>query len=617
MSFASWNNFTTYVVGDTVEYSGLIYSAILSNTNIIPPNASSIWALVSSGGTTGPTGPIGPIGPAGASGANAYGVFTYSSSPPHGVDSWYNNTATNFAFSNTGASGNVDWLLSLQTALLGLNEVWIQLTQPSGASQSVKVVSVSPDTNFTYVEYLSPTIPPMWVDGEITNVYYTLAGLNGAEGPTGAGGTVAYFGNFYSTSDQLLSNIGTPLTYTTTADNFGITFSGSQISIPVAGTYSYTFSAQIVGGANETATLYIAKNGSVVSDSASVVEVKNNEAQIMTVNFINNFNAGDFIEVYGSSPSGLTKIDYIPASGSNPASPSIIFTINMVPYAGEAGPTGPTGGLVIDAGLQNKLGIVPTSSALVPSTVNYTGSGGVGTPSSWVPDQSPPIAGGVSGGWRFVKAAGAGGGTAKINWNCYNPYYGLSPPLSPAVPAITKKNLNCVWAVITPQININVQGVVFFNLYTLNTSVSPTSFAFTSRWDYSANNLALPLTTGGLTLQANFKYLIYCYDAPKIVATPSLTTTIANCNGQYPSQVSTELMKDPYDIHTDIPHIGFSAVALTNDPTAPSDPTTVQISAIAFSSTSSAVTAGLDFTVHSIGYRANGGAQTYEYNLLY
>lgn len=799
MSYASWNNFTTYVVSDTVEYAGLAYSAIISNTNVVPPNASAVWSLIASG--SGATGPAGPAGATGSNGQSANGSFTYSASAPHGVDSWYYNTPTNIAFSNNGIVGNQNWLLALENSLTGTNDVLLQIIQ-NGLNQLVKVVSIVVDGVFTYVEFQTLTIlpPPSWAETE-TAFYYVLAGANGASGPTGeagpvgatgpigasfnylttssgttivqptqftfvstnqecnfavpvslgngaavsfvppvvsgsdllnystfiptqygfllvagsgpttgtaapvyngapafydafsynegdtlslqvlptiinyllngvvvrtsliavplpdsmnftfyassisagpyttrnaiinsygsgptgpvgpigptgAGGTVAYFGNFYSVSDQLLSTTGTPCTYTNTADNFGITFSGSQISIPVAGTYSYTFSAQIVGGANETATLYIVKNGSVVGDSASIVEVKNNEAQLMTVNFINNFNAGDIIEVYGSSPSGLTKIDYIVASGSNPASPSIIFTINQITYAGETGATGPAGGLVIDAGLQNKLGIVPTSSALVSSTVNYTGSGGVGTPSSWVPDQSPPIAGGVNNGWRFVKAAGAGGGTAKINWNPYNPYYGQALPLSPASPAFTKKQLNCVWAVITPTVSINVQGVVFFNLYTYDTT-NPPSGAFTSRWDYSANNLALPLTTGGLTLQANFRYLIYCYDAPKIVATPATLTTITNCNGQYPSQSSSELMKDPYDIHTDIPHIGFSAVALTNSSSAPSDPTTVQISQIAFSSTSSAVAAGLDFTVHSIGYRANNGAQTFEYDLVY
>ncbi len=270
--------------------------------------------------------------------------------------------------------------------------------------------------------------------------------------------------------------------------------------------------------------------------------------------------------------------------------------------------------------LLNKLGVIPVANDLSSSTVYYDiSAGGVGSPSSWIPDQQPPVDG-SDNTWSHTKPAGAGGLGVKINWFPFNPYYPNPPSIGP-LPSFnfTKKELKAVWAVITPLTNISTQGAIFFNIFTYD-NVNGSSTYFTNRWDYSANNLALPLTTGALTLQAGFKYLIYCYDAPKIVATPSVSTTITQANGQYPSQTNADLMKDPFDIHTDIPHIGFSAVALTTSPTPqPSDPTNIPISGICFSTTSSQLTTALSFNVHSIGYRVIGGSANldYEYNLQY
>jgi len=266
-------------------------------------------------------------------------------------------------------------------------------------------------------------------------------------------------------------------------------------------------------------------------------------------------------------------------------------------------------------GLLAKLDSVMVGT-VIPTTVTYSS---VTTPSSWVPDQSPPEAGGINNGWRFTKTAGGGGGTKKMNWYPYNPIYGQTVPYSlPVGSNFLKNQLEALWIVITPTISINVQGVIFFNIYTYDYSSPPTPPAtFNNRWDYCCNNLALPLTTGGLTLQSGFKYLLCCVDADKIVATPGALTTITNCNGQFPSQTQTTKLRDPIDVHTDIPHITMTAVALTTgtDPSPPSDPSQVYVSQFAISTTSSNVAAGLDFTIHSIGYRANGNSV--EYNLVY
>lgn len=256
----------------------------------------------------------------------------------------------------------------------------------------------------------------------------------------------------------------------------------------------------------------------------------------------------------------------------------------------------------------NKLGAISVASDISYSTVFYDISlGGVGSPSSWIPDQTAPTDG-SDNSWSHTKPAGAPGLGVKINWYPFNRYYPSAPSIGPVPgPYFTKNDLKAVWAVITPLANIATQGAIFFNIFSYD-NVNGSSTNFTNRWDYCANNLSLPLTTGTLTLQAGFKYLIYCYDAPKIVATPSNVGTITQSNGQFSSQVTSQLMKDPIDIHTDIPHIGFSAVALNITPTPqPLNPTNIPISGISLSTTSSQLTAVLSFNVHSIGYRVSGG----------
>ena len=124
----------------------------------------------------------------------------------------------------------------------------------------------------------------------------------------------------------------------------------------------------------------------------------------------------------------------------------------------------------------------------------------------------------------------------------------------------------------------------------------------------------LKITTKYKNLKMAFlKYLIYCYDAPKIVATPANLTTITQANGQYPTQTYATRLQDPYDIYTDIPHIPFSAVSLHPNPQTAPVPLDVQVSAIALSTTSSSLTAGLDVEVLAFGFKS--GVENYEYLL--
>lgn len=271
------------------------------------------------------------------------------------------------------------------------------------------------------------------------------------------------------------------------------------------------------------------------------------------------------------------------------------------------------------AGLYNTLRIVPTAAGQTVTAQTFTS---LPSPySSWLPDATPntlinPVAG-TGNSWRLTKPAGAGG-TGQRWWVWpYNPQWNLTPPFSAPPVTFNKTNLNALYALIRIKTaNIATQGAFFFNIYTYDYGVAPAQ-PFTTRFDYSLNNLALPLTTGALALQTEFVYLVYACDAPKIVASPSLGTTIAQANGQTPGQQTTQMLRDPYDIHTTIPHIPMSAVAFTNGVTVPSDINQVPILSLVFGCTSSAITGGVDMEVLSVGYKANGGAINVEYSMQY
>jgi hypothetical protein len=326
---------------------------------------------------------------------------------------------------------------------------------------------------------------------------------------------------------------------------------------------------------------------------------------------------------------------------------SSLFTNKLAPLSKVAGLSGQLLGVdnsgniqwqnvnYIDAGIQNRLQIVPTLSGQLSSTILFSTSAGVGSPSSWVPfnTEAQPLSGGTQNGWRNFRETQSSGITFKVEWFPYNPYYGVSLPYTtPTSPSIPKKNLQSLWAVITTKNKINTQGQVFFNVYTYDTTNPPAASApFTNRWDYSI--ATYPSSEGVIgsttTLNGGFRYLLCAVDEPKIVAQPTITvnantltsanngttytilvvgttnwvalgaavaqvgcvfvkidgngtgtgtattetyTSIQVGNGQFPTQ--TTFVREPYDIYTTIPHVPFSAVFLaTNTPTTPYAPT--------------------------------------------
>ena len=265
--------------------------------------------------------------------------------------------------------------------------------------------------------------------------------------------------------------------------------------------------------------------------------------------------------------------------------------------------------------LESKLMITPTGN-ITPTTLTYTE---LATPSQYIPSESPPIPTTEAPvGWRFTKAAGPSGEAAKINWFMFNPLWPTQasyPPGSPAPsPNFNKNALRSVWAKVHTQNQITTGGVIFFNIYTLDYTGGSSNF-YTNRWSYSMNLQAIPTSTAVPVLAAGYTYLLYAWDAPKNIATPSPTTNIAMANGQFPAQTRPNLC-DPYDIELEIPHIAMGAVAFNATPTPqPTNPINGSVTGISIETTTSHVTPALDFTVQSFGYTVGG--ETQRFNLQY
>lgn len=254
-------------------------------------------------GPTGATGPQGPTGPTGATGATG----------PTGV------TGPSGLVGPTGATGP---------------------TGPSGASGTAGSTGAT-----------GPTGPtgPTGATGPAG-----ATGATGASGPTGAtgtGGALGYYGAFFDTSDQGGSLSASAVLIGSTAEANGINLSNSsRVNFTQSGTYSITFSIQFVNSDNNiihTADVWLAKNGLALADTASKFDIPGRHsgsdgALIGTVNFVMTISGGDYIELYWLVDNANVSIETIPAAGSVPQIPGVVFTATQVMYT-QLGPTGPTG----------------------------------------------------------------------------------------------------------------------------------------------------------------------------------------------------------------------------------------------------------------------------------
>jgi hypothetical protein len=150
------------------------------------------------------------------------------------------------------------------------------------------------------------------------------------------------YGAFYDTTTQTASaNTPTAITFNSTSAsrNASVGTPTSRIEFTADGLTSVTFSLQLINTSTSKDDVYVwlRKNGVDVDYTASVQTVPEkhggiNGATIVTVNFFENYNAGDYLELYWLTVGGTSQIQSIPAtvSPAKPASPGAVLTVSQI-----------------------------------------------------------------------------------------------------------------------------------------------------------------------------------------------------------------------------------------------------------------------------------------------
>lgn len=162
-------------------------------------------------------------------------------------------------------------------------------------------------------------------------------------GPDGGQFLNIPFGAFYDTTDQTAASTTTayPITInsTTLANNVSIVDS-SKITFAVEGVYNIQFSIQLSNNDNATQDIdiWFTKNGSDIANSNSRFGLAPRKSAgdpyhvIGSLNFVDSFQAEDYVQLYWRSSNTNAYIEYYsaPSSPTRPAIPSVILTATFV-----------------------------------------------------------------------------------------------------------------------------------------------------------------------------------------------------------------------------------------------------------------------------------------------
>ena len=150
--------------------------------------------------------------------------------------------------------------------------------------------------------------------------------------------TPVSFGSFFSTDTQAATviNTATAITYNNADTAYGIyrdPGDNTKIKVSRPAIYNVQFSIQVDKTSGGTGRLYIwpAINGTAVANSASLVQIQGNDAEIFSAaNFFLPLSNGDYFQLYFSVDALDVQLQQFAASAPVPAIPSIILTVMQV-----------------------------------------------------------------------------------------------------------------------------------------------------------------------------------------------------------------------------------------------------------------------------------------------
>lgn len=147
----------------------------------------------------------------------------------------------------------------------------------------------------------------------------------------------SFYGSFYSTQTQtnLVPDIARAMTFNSVDEAYGVSIvSASQITFSEPGIYNIQFSAQLsnANGSKQEVDIWLSKNGTNVPFTNSQEKISGLVDSISAWNFFIRVTAGDYCELYWSSPSNDVSILYTGAKTGpdRPETPSIILTVNRI-----------------------------------------------------------------------------------------------------------------------------------------------------------------------------------------------------------------------------------------------------------------------------------------------
>lgn len=150
------------------------------------------------------------------------------------------------------------------------------------------------------------------------------------------------YGGFSDGTDQTGSiSAGTVMTFDTIDVADGVTLvSGSRITVPNTGKYSFQFSAQFknTNNAQEDATVWLRINGSDLANSATQYTIPARKSAgifgygVASLTFMLDLTANDYVQILWLPTSVSVTLEHLPASvtPAYPAIPSVITTIFQV-----------------------------------------------------------------------------------------------------------------------------------------------------------------------------------------------------------------------------------------------------------------------------------------------
>jgi hypothetical protein len=161
------------------------------------------------------------------------------------------------------------------------------------------------------------------------------SGLTASQIPT------RYYGAFSSTGTQtsISANTVNVMSATTTEINNGVVLSANtKFVMQHAGVYNIQFSAQFQQQANidSSISVWFRKNGTDVPRSNTDIAIDKNQAGpsklVAAWNYVDSFNANDYIEIAWSSVDGTMQLFYqgTQTNPTRPSTPSLIVTVTQV-----------------------------------------------------------------------------------------------------------------------------------------------------------------------------------------------------------------------------------------------------------------------------------------------